>query len=126
MTEIYVIEIPHQLPPKLAPFSERMLSGEPVTFQVYKSEEELAYGYEEGIPAKALQILRQHGAVVLAGIRDGIEWQAPSEADEFALRCESAFGDNHWYAIGTLEELLKRLPNHQRLKATTLIEGEMS
>lgn len=122
MSEIYILEIPHQLPPKLNPFSERLLRDEPVTFQVYKSEEELACDYEDGMPIKALQILREHGAVVLAGIRDGIEWQVPSEADEFALRCESAFGDNHWYAIGTLEELLKRLPSHQRDKATILIE----
>ena len=125
MSDIYVLEIPHQLPPKLTPFSERMLSNEPVTFQVYKSEEELACDYEDEIPAKALQILKQHETVVLAGIRDGIEWQTPGESDEFELRCESAFGDNHWYSIGTLEELIAWLPTHQKDKATILIEREL-
>jgi hypothetical protein len=141
-----VIEIPHQLPPKVTAWEDGELLNylrnksrrcEGVCWRKVTREDLVSdFGDEEELlksHPEAIALFDSGETEIIERFNNSVcEYLKLGEDDgEFYWYAEHEFGDNHWYWMGTPEDAkelllgngIQRLPRHQDIKTRSALEN---
>jgi len=140
-----VIEIPHQLPPKVTAWEDGELLNylrnksrrcEGVCWRKVTHQDLLNEMGEEDLWEffpKAVQLFQSGETELIERSNQNVcEFLTlPQDDGEFYWYAEHEFGDNHWYWMGTLQDAkelllgngIRRLPRHQNIETRIALEN---